>query len=372
MKYNIYLFDMDGVLLTPNGYHKSLQTSVKRVGLALGAPQTVLTDDHIAKLESLTITNEWDSLAICSAIILLHAWQVNKNLRLDGLSPNAKIFLAEQPDFDRFLYTFKDISDLPGHSCYKKIIKENDWLDPRQKQHLQTILLKSRDIYESPTLPAHQETVLGSQRYSKNYGLKPNLNIESFLLKYDHPNLTMRNQSQLREWMTTPENLVGILTNRPSGTPPGYLSSPEAEIGAELIDLRDLPILGSGMLAWFAATQCELPDHTFLKPNPVHTLGLLQMCLGNSMVNGLEKAVKLWIGHGERSDWTQLDRAKVTIFEDSVKGLQSGLSAQKLLKSINIRTNLNLIGVTKKPIKLAALNDIAHSIIPDINQISWK
>jgi hypothetical protein len=37
--YQIILFDMDGVLLQPRGYHTALQTSVKRIGQALGVPE---------------------------------------------------------------------------------------------------------------------------------------------------------------------------------------------------------------------------------------------------------------------------------------------------------------------------------------------
>jgi hypothetical protein len=65
----------------------------------------------------------------------------------------------------------------------------------------------------------------------------------------------------LREWLKLPNHKAGILTNRPSRSPDGYLSSPEAELGMALIGLEDLPYVGSGILAWFAVNNCQLPDH---------------------------------------------------------------------------------------------------------------
>jgi hypothetical protein len=57
------------------------------------------------------------------------------------------------------------------------------------------------------------------------------------------------------------------------------------------------------MLAWFAATQCQLPDHTFLKPNPVHALALVQMCKGETAPKALRSAYDLWRGKGKREGW---------------------------------------------------------------------
>jgi len=372
MTRNFYLFDMDGVLLKPNGYHQSLRASVIRIGKALGAPLTDISDDQIAHFESLSVTNEWDTLAICTALILLQAWKVDGKIRLNGLTHAPEILLENYPDFDTFLNSFSNVGGLPGQSAYIKIINDDPWLNQSQRLHLKEVLYHCRDIYRSLTLSVHQESVLGSHAFQELYKLQPNLNTDSFLLKYDRPILSDENKNLFRNWLNSPDNYAGILTNRPSSCPPGFLSAPEAELGAKLVGFEDLPILGSGLLAWFAITHCQLrDDHTFLKPNPVHALALLQLCIGLPPVSALKAAVDLWRGDSDRSNWVFLENASVTIFEDAVKGLQCGIAARDLLKKQGISINLQRIGVTYNHIKRKALEGIADIVIPEINQFDW-
>jgi len=372
MTKKMILFDMDGVLLTPGGYLESLKASVRRIAMSLGMPAVTLTDDQTAHFEALSITNEWDSLAICTALMLIKAWEFDPNLRLDGHHRRAIVYNGQLIALDAFLDSFTDVGDLPSHSAYVKITGENPWLDQSQKGHLQKILFDARDIYQSLTLPWHQETVLGSQIFQNTYGLTPQLETVSYLQRYDRPALSPRKRKKLEEWLDHPDHRAGILTNRPSKTPPGYLSPPEAELGAELVEFNHLPLLGSGTLAWFAVTQCGLPEHMLFKPNPVHALGLMQLCWGLPMPDALNWAYELWQGAGDRQDWIKFDDSEVVIFEDSVKGLQSGKSAQALLARHSIDLALKLIGISANPIKQAELEKIADYVVADINQIDWE
>lgn len=372
MTYSIILFDMDGVLLKPMGYHRSLQTSVKRIGQALGAPNTELSDDQIASFEALGVTNEWDSLAICTALILTQLWQIDDNVRLTNLSPHPEPITDDAPDFNDFLLTFNDISELPARSAYDYFVEKYQDMELSQKTHLQELLNNCRNIYTSPTLPGHQETVLGSEAFQENYTLEAKLNVDSFLLKYDQAMLSNDQLFALREWLAKPDNYVGIMTNRPNRSPSNYLSAPEAEFGSQLVGLNDLPLLGSGMLAWFATTQCNLPDHTFLKPNPVHALALMLMCSNRTVERSLKAAYHLWRGIEVRSNWKHLDGSTIIIFEDSAKGLASGVAAKNLLKKIGVNINVKLFGVTEHPIKRAVLEMLTDQIIPQINEVKWE
>jgi len=189
---------------------------------------------------------------------------------------------------------------------------------------------------------------------------------------HDRPVLTSEKRKKFDEWLADDRHCAGILTNRPSQTPPGYLSSPEAELGAALVALEHLPLLGSGMLAWFAVSQCQLPDYTFLKPNPVHALALMQLCLGLPIEDALVKAYDLWRGGGNRGDWVKFDDSKVVVFEDSVKGLQSVRSAQALLDREKVKIDIKLIGVSANSIKRAELEKITDWVYTDINQVDWE
>ena len=153
--------------------------------------------------------------------------------------------------------------------------------------------------------------------------------------------------AEFQTWLADPDHKAGILTNRPCKTPPGYLSSPEAEIGAQFVGLPGLPLMGSGTLAWFAETQLHVPDHLLFKPHPLHALGLLQLILGQSVEDSLQIANDLLEGRGDRTDWETLDGARVTVIEDTFKGLACGLASQKALAKIDIPIHLQLIGISK-------------------------
>jgi len=372
MTNKIILFDMDGVLLKPGGYHQALKATVRRIGSALGVPAAKLTDDQIAHFEALSVTNEWDSAAISASLILIKAWQVDPDVRLANAPVEIATLTDQAPEIDTFLDSFNEVGDLPTISAYKKIIREKPNLSVSQRNYLKEILYHSRNIYHSPILPWHQETVLGSRAFTDNYGLEPQLNLESYLTVYDRQVMTDETQKAIKAWLDQPDHRAGIMTNRPSRTPPGYLSSPEAELGARLVEVDHLPILGSGMLVWFAATQCQLPDHTFLKPNPVHALALMRMCWGEPTPTALRLAYDLWRGEGKREDWEKFNHSQVDVFEDAVKGLQAGKSAQVLMERIGIDIDLMLIGISNNPIKKRELKKIANDVFLDINQVEWE
>ncbi len=368
---NIIIFDMDGVLLKPGGYHESLRTFIKRIGKALGIPNVILSHEQIAHFESKSVTNEWDSLAICTAILLVEVWQIDDDVHLSSLEPLQQATLIHPAGFDRFLENFSEVGNLPGHSAYDLILNENPWLSISQRNHLSILLHHCRDIYKSPTLPGYQETVLGSELFRNIYGLEPKLDIGSFLLKYDLPILTHEKMKVFREWLSSPKNAAGIMTNRPCLTPNGYLSSPEAELGAKLCELEDIPLIGSGLLAWAATTQQSLPDYTFLKPNPVHALALLALVTGSQIKQALDNAASLLMGNGIKKNWSQLNQINVVILEDSIKGLLSGLKAKEMLTQIGIDIKLDLVGISKNTVKRQALKTITDSIYSEINDFDF-
>ena len=281
MSQSIILFDMDGVLLEQLGYHTALTAAVKRIGAALGMPNAAITPAEIGRFEAMSVTNEWDSQSICAALMLIDLWKVDGTVRYEGVAPRAPIVTENAPDISAFLDRFTEIGDDPGPRAYQILTAENPWLNADQRNYLELILFNTRDIYTSPLLPAYQETVLGSKIFQDHYGLTPHLNAEGFLMTQDTRVMTDAKLAEFQTWLADPEHKAGILTNRPCKTPPGYLSSPEAEIGAQFVGLPGLPLMGSGTLAWFAETQLHVPDHLLFKPHPLHALGLLQLILGN-------------------------------------------------------------------------------------------
>jgi hypothetical protein len=149
------------------------------------------------------------------------------------------------------------------------------------------------------------------------------------------------------------------------------MGSPEAEIGAAFVGLPDLPVMGSGTMAWFAETQLHIPDYSLFKPHPLHALGLLQLILGQPVEAALQIGQALVEGKADASDWEALNGSKITVIEDSFKGLACGLAAQKALTEIGVQTDLKLIGITDHTEKREALAAYTDWIVKDINEIAW-
>jgi hypothetical protein len=368
----ILLFDMDGVLLHPRGYHTALQKSVAWIGAALGAPNTTVSADQIARFEAMGVTNEWDSLAICAALTLLHIWPIDPTIRLNELAPKPAPLSDDAPDFDTFLTQFQPGIPEPCLDALSDILRDYPDLDEDQKKHLTDILTNPRELRRSITLPIFQEVVLGSETFARMYNLPPQLNTKSYLLTYDRPVMSANQYATLLDWLSASEHAAGILTNRPNTCPPGGPSSPEAELGAQCVRLADLPLMGSSMLTWYARVRQDLHGHVYLKPHPVHALSLLGLILGWQSETALARAAALADGKGDGADWRELDGAHIVVFEDSTKGLEAGRAAQAWLARANVETTLECIGVTTHPDKRAALENVADRIVPDINAVRWE
>lgn len=368
----VLLFDMDGVLLRPGGYHNALQKSIAAIGAALGAPNTTLTADQIGRFEALGVSNEWDSLAIGAALTLTHIWQVDPSARLVDFTPVEVIRTDQSPDFDAFLNRFQPENPEPALDALEILLAKHPDLDEDQQQHLTEILTHPREMGPSITLPVFQETVLGSETYAQTYGLPAQLHTESYLLTFDRPNLTTENHAALLKWLSAPGHAAGVLTNRPNSCPSGSHNSPEAEIGAHCVQLTDLPLMGSGLLTWFASVRRNLPDYTYLKPNPVHALSLLGLILGWETETALARAASLAVGEADGAPWQALDGAHIVVLEDSTNGLKASRTAQTCLTEAGVKVTLECIGVTTHPEKRAALETVADRIVPDINAVRWN
>ena len=67
----LLIFDMDGVLLEPLGYHHALRETVRLAGETCGFSDVQLSAEQIARFEALGISSEWHSSALCMAWMTL-------------------------------------------------------------------------------------------------------------------------------------------------------------------------------------------------------------------------------------------------------------------------------------------------------------
>ena len=279
MKHTILLFDMDGVLVQADGYQRALQTPVNLIGRNLGIEEPILSKEHNAHFEAAGVTHEWETLAICTAILLIRIWQVDGEVRIPILLDPApdKFLIRGEDKFWDFLNEIDLQGKSPTEYAATNLVKNNRSLNAEQKDYLKLVLGSGVDVDRSPTLRFFQEVVLGSNQYSQTYAYPACLDTKSYLELYDRKVLTEKNRRGLDEWLKSDNCHAVIFTNRPSQPPAGFFSTPEAEIGARAIDLGDLPIVGAGSLSWLANLESR-PWDTYYKPSPVHTLAALQLC----------------------------------------------------------------------------------------------
>jgi hypothetical protein len=94
----VYLFDLDGVLITPGGYNAALQATVGRFTQAMGIGESTLGESAIETFAVLGMGLEWDSSAICLGRLVFELWKADPELRLAGSFPAmASAIAARRP-----------------------------------------------------------------------------------------------------------------------------------------------------------------------------------------------------------------------------------------------------------------------------------
>lgn len=366
----ILLFDMDGVLLTPYGYHRALQQAVALMAGALGFQGVELAQTDIDTFEAMDVTSEWDSSAICAALLLRQVWQIAPELAWPPQMPLPAVPQHDlpAPDFQALARQIGQptLRDRPPLARAEVLLVDGDHtLSESQRATLREILRHAHHPESSLTHRLFQELVLGSAVFTRTYGLPDGLNSESYLLTHDIPALSEEIQARLHGWLDHPAHRAAIFTNRPSLSPDGKSGTPEAEMGTQCAGVAQLPVVGLGALFWLAA-QRQCPPQTYLKPSPVHVLATLRCALGTPLAEALEAAARLTDNGQDDGGWQPLHGANLWAFEDSAIGLRGARAACDRLAGIGIAVELALCGVTTSEIKRPALAETGAQVFPDL------
>jgi phosphoglycolate phosphatase-like HAD superfamily hydrolase len=368
---NILLFDMDGVLLEPHGYHRALAETVRLIAKALGFGSLTVSDEDISAFESSGVTSEWDSSAICAALLLKAIWRVNPAASLPDLLPADGYPEANPPDpgFQTFAKKLGDPDLLalrPLERADRLLVEQENHLRPDQRDAISAILGHARAAQDSLTHCTFQELVLGSRMYTEIYRRPARLGAASYLMEYDRPRLSPGMRQALFAWLEQPGNRAAIFTNRPSQPLEGVFSTPEAELGTRLVGVEDLPIAGLGGLLWLASQRKRGPQ-AFLKPSPVHFLAGLALSLGYPTSTALLEVANLALDQQVHELWKELHGSRVTAFEDTAGGLQSAKRAAEILAKAGISIEISLCGISGNPSKIEALQAVGGRVYADIN-----
>lgn len=365
----ILLLDLDGVLLQSSGYHETLRRAVDLLAASLGYRSVQLSAETIELFEAAGVTSEWDSAAMCTALLLARAWEVNPELTLPQSFPlpRARFHGLEPPDFSEFARKLGRgvAAGIPALDVAEQLIFSADSRAPDQLQALQSVLRGARSLPNSLTFRLVQELNLGSALFARTYGLPPVLSCPGLLRRHDRAALSRRSRSRLRRWLQRPGHHAAVFTNRPSQPPDGASGPPEAAIGVAAAGVSFLPVVSMGGLAWLSQRRGLEPE-AFLKPSPVHALAALLHAIGVPMVPALEAAASLGLDGRGSEAWRPLEGAAVIVFEDSAKGLDSARAAAVHLDRLDIRLDLTLIGVSDRLPKQQALKAAGAHVVPHL------
>jgi beta-phosphoglucomutase-like phosphatase (HAD superfamily) len=365
MTETILLFDMDGVLLEPRGYHRALQETVRLVGNALGYQAPLLSQRTIHGFEALGITSEWDSAAVCLALMLKETGDLDRPPEVPHSLAAVKAGnpAPSFPDWDSFLNKVEAV-DFVDSPLEKAVYVLGSGLPMSHQQEVLRILENARDVKSSLTHRVFQELVLGSEEFQQTYLLEPQLEVDSYLNEHDRPTLSPSQIRMLNDW-TAGTRRAAIFTNRPSNPGGEMFGTPEAELGAALVGLEHVPLVGYGEMRW-GAERFNLSLDQVRKPSPVHALAALRAALGADPLEAVEESVRLVHQGREKGNWWALAGAQVWVFEDTPAGLESGKAAQQVLAEEGVDVSLVPVGIARDEVKIAALEARGARVYPDL------
>ena len=217
----IFLFDLDGVLLNSAGYHRSLVETVRQLSLTLGFGDRSLTQEEIDAFEARDITAEWDSSALCAALLLVTAWEANDDLSLPSrppLGPPRPVRHAF-PDIRRFLTELdRRRPNDPLAEAEASLLRRIDARRPDHAASVRSLLAGARSLDDSLTFRLVQIYNLGSRMFEEIYGEAAGMENPSFLERYDLPTLNALERASLLRKLEQAGRSAAIVTNRPSSS----------------------------------------------------------------------------------------------------------------------------------------------------------
>ncbi|MCF6277892.1 MAG: hypothetical protein L3J16_03985, partial [Anaerolineales bacterium] len=311
MSRKILIFDMDGVLLRPRGYHQALQDTGRFGAQALGFDNVTISDTEIAQFEGLGISSEWHSSAACMALLTLYGE------------------LAFSP---LFMYLKRVPSHVTAFLRLEKAVQDMAEAEEVEPAQAVSFIRKSQTL-QSTTFRIFQELILGTKDFTRIYGEQGTLDVESYLLRFDESLLGSDARERLLAWLEDPRHGCVIMTNRPSN------KMPDAEYGRRLVGLDAIPLIGNNDIGWLAEQVGE-ETAALLKPAPVHALAATLVALGRPREASLREAYAVMQGSG-----MEAESIRLWVFEDTPAGLVSVNAMREIFRRQGISIEVTKIGI---------------------------
>ncbi len=378
MPRQIFLFDVDSVLVNPLGYRAALQATVNYFSQLMHWGNQAPDLDTIEHFEAIGISSEWDSAAICLAIMLREARKAYPQLA-DNLPEALKtiqqrrIAPSAPPNYkllSSWIMEDQQPGEIPAETALRRFSGDK-W--PHADELLRSVLSTTRDIAQSATTRIFQHYTLGSDHFSQTYGMQPHIQTASLLAEMDMPLIYSDVAKRVMQAVAEQSIYAAVYTARPSFPPldseTGHAGfAPEAEIALDIVGLSRLPLIAEGKLRWLGQQTGTNGEH-YLKPNPVQALAAVMaaqaipesvaVTSAEDMVRtgNLAEGLKPFVGHA----------LEILVFEDSASGIRGGQAAAELLSKHGIPTQARGFGISPLAVKQEKLAETGAVLFDDIN-----
>ena len=384
---NIWLFDLDSVLVYPGGYRAAFIATVDHFSRAMGLGEGLLDSSISETFEAYDITSEWDSSAICVAVLIEEIWRADPSLRLPvdlDVALSDIRARAPQPPRADFAAWARRVGQAmadkqhPSDAALTLLLEDasrSPSADGRLielETCLRGLLEHTSDFYRAPTMRIFQHYTLGSDGFARHYGIAPAFETPSLLRELDQPALKLAGREHVLRLTAHGQIHPVIYTARPCWprSLPGRREdfAPEAEIALELVGLSSLPLVGVGHVSWLAAQFGHHQDY-FVKPSPVHALAAVGLAISSEERAALNAARRLV---EEDSLDTPLNawrdqHVDIHVFEDTAGGILGVMNAARHLRQAGVPAEVKAWGIASIPGKRKALEALGVPTFADVN-----
>ena len=366
----VLLLDLDGVLVEPRGYRAAIRETMAWFYRAWGWRAPFPTEADIAAFEARGVTSEWDMVP------LMLAWVAEAFLRhhppedLPALFPEAPaprvratvwpppfrdLVVQAAPHFARHEEPARALllamQEAPEATPFPRLAR-TPWAEG--------LLAATRDVYRAPTTQVFQHFALGSEGFAHTYGLPARFPAPSLLAQEDRPLLSGQAAARLRAGMRAGRWRLVVFTRRPSRPQAAGLGyPPEAELALTRVGLPDVPLLGQGHVAFWAAAR-GLPYEAYLKPAPFHALAALFLAWAPEdlpLPTVLDAAFRCLTANEPPPAWFPR-RMEVWVVEDTPVGVQAAREAAGHLQHLGLEVRLRPRGVATAAEKQQRLQEL--------------
>ena len=389
---NILLLDVDGVLIEDRGYRAGIIAVVNHYGRLMGQGDVAPNADGIELFHAQGYGNEWDICPFAIGMLIVSGLCAHPDLELapaplDEVLAQFQVVRLQPPSYGEWLAATRD---RPGHPSERALAALTDALaglpvtDTTRltaASALKELLSDPYDVPNAPVTQVFQEHVLGSTLFEEVYRQRPRFDLPSLLYDEDRAALSAPARATLLRLAAERGARLCLYTARPSLPPSDIVDwlddsshapvgfSPEAELGLQLIELSDLPLIAMGRMQWLAERVGSKVEY-LTKPSPVQALAAILAAVTRRESDALRAAYRL-VSEGDSTSvpvalWRE--PAEVWVVEDAVMGIHAALSAIDLLRKRGVTAHLRALGVSAGGPKAEALAGLCEAVFPTVDE----